>query len=213
MRGWAKRAKSKHSHESRLAHIFHTVYLQKKKQKTADTRFIHTVFLAGAEYLQMCARAWQIFAYVKQTPTHFEVPLNRLPHFTADTLSYLRWHGGGWGRGVQSGNSWKHGRKHRTRQRKLRAEIPAGMSASCLEHGRYGGRHSSVGKINGRKQVEKKTHFLLSAWPCVRLLCHAHMCPVAQSSSSPPPAFHKRSFFHHRHTNTLQSGASVKPSI
>lgn len=38
--------------------------------------------------ISRCARCRQIFAYVKQAPTPFEVLLNRLPHFTTDTLSH-----------------------------------------------------------------------------------------------------------------------------
>lgn len=36
------------------------------------------------------------------------------------------------------------------------------------------------------KKKKKKAHFLLSARLCVRLLCHAHMCPVVEGSSSGP---------------------------
>lgn len=82
-----KKARSKQYQEFRPADKFRTVYLQNHNRYS---HYSHACQMTVS--ISRCVRRWQIFAYVKQTPTLFEVLLNRLPHFTTDTLSHLHWH-------------------------------------------------------------------------------------------------------------------------
>lgn len=65
----------------RLAPKFH-IFTQSQQSLAFFTH------LSDDMSISRCVQRWQIFAYVKQAPTLFEVLLNRLPHFTTDTLSH-----------------------------------------------------------------------------------------------------------------------------
>ena len=52
--------------------------------------------LSDGMSISRCVQHWQLFAYVKQVPTLFEVLLNRLPYLTTDTLSHSSWRLGIW---------------------------------------------------------------------------------------------------------------------
>ncbi len=65
----------------RRAHKFH-IFTQSQQSLALFTH------LSDDMSISRCVQHWQIFAYVKQAPTLFEVLLNRLPHFTTDTLSH-----------------------------------------------------------------------------------------------------------------------------
>lgn len=55
---------------------------------TACSLYSHTC--QNEMSISRCVQRWQIFAYVKQAPSLFEALLNRLPHFTTDTLSHSK---------------------------------------------------------------------------------------------------------------------------
>lgn len=79
-----KKARSKHCQEFTGLHTKFHVFTQSQQILAL---FTHLSDMS----ISRCVQRWQIFAYAKQAPTPFEVLLNRLPHFTTDTLSHSSW--------------------------------------------------------------------------------------------------------------------------